>query len=314
MSTTYPHKNYTRKATNGMMTDPQRDFVRSLYARVNALIEKANPAQQQAVVEAIEPVAPFIVAALSEAEVEIRDASKTIDTLKAVETLLAPVKQAEQAAEQKAKVAEYPGLDGFDRIISNKFGKACQRCGTYVNTGEGFAAQRGSWITICKPCASTDPIKAAIDAQIKLEKERAEQEALRVLRIELTGATKQLSHRIVGLTGSMTKDKAIRIVLPGAVVEVDNSEAAYAVSLDYTKPGVVRHTGGPGYLQVFPVGTERAIEIVALLLFMSDVELAEAQAAYGIHFHSCGRCNAPLSDDLSKARGLGPDCYSKVGF
>jgi hypothetical protein len=301
---------------DGLMTDPQRGFVRSLYSQVNELLPLADIALQQTILSTLTPVAPHIAGALSDAPVEYQHASPTIDSLKAVLTLLGPVKAAVQEAKAKAEAAQYPYLQGAERVITNKFAKKCVVCASIVGAGEGLAAKMPyGWATYCKECASVDPAQMAAERAAAAEKLRAEQDAVRVLQAQLRDQTMELHDRIVETTGSTTKDKAIRIVLPGKVVDVDNSEAAYQVSIDIdTQKGVQRHTGGPGYLQVFPVGLERAIEIVTMLNDMSDVELAQVQAAYGMHFHECGRCGAPLSDDTSKARGLGPDCYSKVGW
>jgi hypothetical protein len=54
-----------------------------------------------------------------------------------------------------------------------------------------------------------------------------------------------------------------------------------------------------------------AIRLIEFLIAADPADLAEYQAAYGRHFHRCGRCGSPLSDRDSKARGLGPDCARK---
>jgi hypothetical protein len=36
-----------------------------------------------------------------------------------------------------------------------------------------------------------------------------------------------------------------------------------------------------------------------------------ASAAYGHHFRRCGVCSRQLTDELSRARGIGPECYKK---
>lgn len=40
---------------------------------------------------------------------------------------------------------------------------------------------------------------------------------------------------------------------------------------------------------------------------------AEARQRYGQEIGRCGVCNRRLTDDLSRARGIGPDCWTRVG-
>jgi len=36
-------------------------------------------------------------------------------------------------------------------------------------------------------------------------------------------------------------------------------------------------------------------------------------ARYGQEIGSCGRCNRRLTDDLSRERGIGPECWKAFG-
>jgi hypothetical protein len=61
--------------------------------------------------------------------------------------------------------------------------------------------------------------------------------------------------------------------------------------------------------------TERVPRTTALkwLELVSDGTLAiDAQARYGQNIGRCGICNRALTDEASRARGIGPDCYARM--
>jgi hypothetical protein len=39
-----------------------------------------------------------------------------------------------------------------------------------------------------------------------------------------------------------------------------------------------------------------------------------AMARFGLHFTVCGRCGSPLTNDLSRELGIGPDCRQHLGW
>jgi len=57
-----------------------------------------------------------------------------------------------------------------------------------------------------------------------------------------------------------------------------------------------------------PLGTGQAAKAV-LRKIAADVE--GAAAAYGHEMGRCGFCHLPLTNDVSRARGIGPDCAKK---
>jgi hypothetical protein len=50
---------------------------------------------------------------------------------------------------------------------------------------------------------------------------------------------------------------------------------------------------------------------VEALVALSPAELTEAQARYGRELGVCGACGRHLTDEASRARGLGSECAKK---
>lgn len=229
------------------------------------------------------------VAQLSRAEI-----SRKIDEQLQANKAKAAEVQAVEATKIKTLLPGVPASAG--RVVVNRYGGRCCSCGTQVAVGAGHAFQIHNWSIICSPCASTSPAERSAKAQAA-DAERKAFEA----------AVKALAERV-----GATRDGKVRFVLPGEAVAIDNSEAAYQLNL--VSPYIERHVGGVGRVVAHKVGAAKGTEIVNLLLALGSAALVEAQAAYGRHFHHCGRCGSPLSDDGSKARGLGPECARKGGF
>lgn len=226
-----------------------------------------------------------------------RDAHVTIDTLFAVGNLL----------DKALSAGKFPGIPSTaTRIITNRFAKRCSVCKTNVEAEAGHAAQvNGAWLTFCATCATTDPAVALAEAKAKEAAEVAAAEAKREQMRRVRALIFQLKDRVQD-----TRDHAVRFVVPGTVLDVDNSEAAYKVCWG-AKVFVVRQTGAPGSVRSVNLGLDSIEKLLTHVLGMTNAELVEAQSLYGQHFHECGRCGSPLSDDDSKARGLGPDCARK---
>lgn len=126
----------------------------------------------------------------------------------------------------------------------------------------------------------------------------------------LRAAMFALKDRVVELTGSQTRDRCLRVCVPAHVLGVDDQpDAAYLISWAYAWKGAERHTGGVGSIRKIEVSEASAVKLVEFLLAATPDEFTGYQAAYGQHFHACGRCGSPLTDKDSKARGLGPTCY-----
>lgn len=50
----------------------------------------------------------------------------------------------------------------------------------------------------------------------------------------------------------------------------------------------------------------------AILTAIRDTGPAASMVLYGQHIGSCGRCGRTLTDAVSRARGIGPDCWGKM--
>jgi hypothetical protein len=57
----------------------------------------------------------------------------------------------------------------------------------------------------------------------------------------------------------------------------------------------------------FPVKGETRKAVLAAIA----ADPAEASGRYGRHFQRCGRCHKQLTDEVSRQRGIGPDCFKK---
>ena len=57
---------------------------------------------------------------------------------------------------------------------------------------------------------------------------------------------------------------------------------------------------------------KRAVESATRLAMLSPAEQVEAMSLYGREIGKCGRCGRHLTDEVSRALGLGPECASKM--
>lgn len=73
-----------------------------------------------------------------------------------------------------------------------------------------------------------------------------------------------------------------------------------------------RLVGAPGAYKRYPIkGAEKAK--IAAWIAVPDQAVAAAQL-FGQKKSACGRCGAPLTDQLSREIGLGPDCREMAGW
>jgi hypothetical protein len=181
------------------------------------------------------------------------------------------------------------------RTIRNKRAGKCLSCGVKVPEGKGWAMQglpdaRG-WAVLHDECA----------------------DSLSNDRLGLVGLLTNLGFRIRTLTGTDTRDHAVRLAVDFITGDGDGSQPVIFLRVCWgvAGMGVEVVTGGPGAVHRTPVGARRASTITRNLLALSDDALAKAQADYGQKMGECGRCGAPLTDVESRRIGLGPDCAGK---
>ena len=71
---------------------------------------------------------------------------------------------------------------------------------------------------------------------------------------------------------------------------------------------VERHVGAPGDVNKTPLATAQAVTLGTRIMNLNDESFVAAQALYGQAMGQCGRCGSPLTDQVSRAQGLGPEC------
>jgi len=68
---------------------------------------------------------------------------------------------------------------------------------------------------------------------------------------------------------------------------------------------ITKLIGAPGDFR--KVRVTKATQVAVLNEIAQDP--AAAMKAFADHFTACGRCCSPLTDEVSRERGLGPDCF-----
>lgn len=178
------------------------------------------------------------------------------------------------------------------RCIRNRRAGKCLSCGVKVAEGKGWAMQglpdaRG-WAVLHEECA----------------------DSLANDRTGLVGLLTNLGHRVRTITGTDTRDHAVRLAVDFITGQGDGSQPVIFLRVCWgvAGMGVEVVSGAPGNVRRTPMGARRAVAVVTNLLTLSDGALAKAQADYGQKMGECGRCGAPLTDVESRRLGLGPDC------
>lgn len=181
------------------------------------------------------------------------------------------------------------------RTMRNRRAGKCLSCGVKVAEGKGWAMQglpdaRG-WAVLHDECA----------------------DSLANDRTGLVGMLTNLGHRVRTMTGTDTRDHAVRLAVDFITGQGDGSQPVIFLRVCWgvAGMGVEVVSGAPGDVRRTPLGARRATAIVGNLLALSDEALAKAQADYGQKMGECGRCGAPLTDVESRRIGLGPDCAGK---
>jgi hypothetical protein len=293
----------------------QINFLSSLLAETEAGLAAAAEKGAADVLAAVtEALTPEIAAAMKavrdgSALIESRDASKAIDALlKKINPMLKPF----------TAVALPVGLASFnaEKVISNRFAKGCNVCSERVDAGAGHALLvNGSWLTICKACAEIDPAdrEAALaaereEARARVAAEQAERQALEEARQAARADVRALSIDLFNRAGVIGQSK------PDVHIAIANVTGSN--DLDFFR--VVRVSGRILTYRIIgghideSLDIEQAVKVLERLAVTEDIP--GALAAYGREIGRCGRCHRHLTDEDSRAAGLGPDCASKMGF
>jgi hypothetical protein len=297
----------------GLATDKQVDFLQRLFAEAQEALPKVeDPTVVASVTHRVEAVQDVLVIVL-QGQVPQRDAaSSTITTLIAVvDDLRSALRKA------TAPVA----LRGYKRVITNRYAKPCVGCHQDVPAQEGFAAlgSRG-WVTVCNRCANETAEQraereaqeaiAAAEAQAQAQEAAAEAKA----KADQASAERKADQAdlnlladhlfvVAGLDGHVTPE--IRIAIPSGG---DND-------LDFLrlrkKNGTVRAFRVIGGHADQPLDPKPATTILTRFM-LSNASVTEAMALYGQELGYCGRCGRHLTDESSRAAGLGPVCAGEV--
>jgi hypothetical protein len=206
------------------------------------------------------------VLGITDVDAFIRDQKWDLLTSKSASTVIDKIKSIKvKPADERFATA--------DRVITNRFDKACADCGNVVPTGAGFAVQIGDkWATYHKvgECGS------------------------KVAPFDLDTALTDVSNCYVAL--------------PSATGNNDLDFFGVRTSRTSKRRYIVRVIGG--HSDTIIKGAE-ARKVAERLTALSPDELQEAVVRYGLAIGKCGLCNRHLTDEASRQRGLGPECASK---
>lgn len=214
---------------------------------------------------------------IDEAGIDALIAECSVDRLTARSASLA----IDEVKKIKVTMSGTSHLPKAERTISNRFAKPCALCGHEVESGAGYACLvNGSWLTYhkegqCPEGAAPAPAKGLTDLLVNVVDG--------YFALRSTGHNDLVFYRVATNKGFHNPAKKgqrfVQIVIGGRSNET--------------------LTG------------KRAAQAAERLAELSPAEQVEAMALYGREIGSCGRCGRHLTDEASRARGLGPECASK---
>lgn len=204
-------------------------------------------------------------------------------------------------------------------ITGTRYAGTCISCSDDVAAGSGYAVLLGRWRVLCDRCAAETAeqeaerkaaeraaraeaqAQAAAEAQAAYEARRAAAEAERRLGGEVAAFAIDLLTR-AGVDGDKVPE--VRLAIPGVTNDLDflRVRAQRGKSVR-----VLRVIGGHDDQ---PLGIAQAHAVLERALFVDDIP--EAVATFGRELGHCGRCGRHLTDEVSRALGLGPDCASRM--
>ena len=211
-----------------------------------------------------------------------RDASEMIEKLKAITPSAASSVKTSPLLDKLP--AEIRAMN-VARCIVNKFGKECWLCGNRVEAGSGLAYTFGDrgWTTI------------HADGECPQPKEGSRVHLLATAWIgqncpnrgyayfALTSHTGNNDLDFYSLTPNRNGDMVLRRILGGQAFE-----SCPVTSLTEAK------------------------RVIEKLQHMTTDEIDDAQKAFADNLGRCFRCGRTLTDEVSRARGIGSDCAEKL--
>lgn len=268
--------------TNGFTSQRQIDWIRSMMSEVDSLAAAVvDPTIITAVVTTIGTIDVRLTPKVGQQgdtlwqEVPTSTASAAIDSLKAAITLL------KAAAPAAAPDPDTAALPPHSRRMVTRFNGKCRSCGATTTAGVDWAIQTPTgWQAWCRPCAAGQAVVPAVDH-----------------RAEYRKAVKAL----FAAAGIEEQD---RPVLRVAIPSEGQNDLDFLV---FTGRNAYRTIGGRSDQ---PLAHEQAVTLVQRTLAHG---VLTALAAYGRHLGRCGVCSRHLTDEASRAAGIGPVCASRIG-
>jgi len=281
--------------TDGFASEKQRAFALRLVADIEAA-EPGLPADLATAVGAMIAGIDGLATVLSDnvaddgtpawRTVPTRQMSTVIDGLKAVSTLVANYKPADPAL---AAVGQH------DRAMVTRFDGKCHRCGERTTAGTDWAVQAGgAWKAWCRDCASGATAAKQDDLAAQQEADRA-----------ASALAHQQAEQVFGAVGTnVLNGNAVRFAVPGD----DGALRFYILKAGKRRFFMVQIVGGHAPQ---PVTVERHRQVLADLCFIGDEGIRAAVVRYGKEIGECGICGRTLTDEESRAAGIGPVCAGR---
>lgn len=189
----------------------------------------------------------------------------------------------DQLRKIEVKRAGTDHLPKGERTIVNKYANPCALCGHAVPAGAGHAVLvNGKWLTYHKAGeCSSEPVAKPLDVQA------------------LFG---DLTDGFYALPSSGTNDIVFYAIA--------TNKGVYDASKKGLR-GIYMVVGGHKDRKLHGAQAESALK---RLIALSPAERTEAQALYGREIGRCGVCGRHLTDEVTRKRGIGNDCASKLGI
>jgi hypothetical protein len=304
----------------------QTDLIRRLFSGITTAVEalpEGDPTVA-AIEAALASHQSSLVKVLSEDELSSRDASKLIDALFRAERQLPPtevrwvnerdrwllrgavsvlvpgatVTTTTRNGTKPATVGEVVRVEG-----AVAFATVAPRVEVEVPEGVHVNA-KGELVTVKKTRSSGQTV-AYIDGRYEGKRGLAGLSATTLATPEQVAAANPAAALVARVNPESSE---VRLVLPTVGDGAVNLVAFWVITVD----GCVYQTiGGAGDVPISRTASEAVITRAAEL---SDEELRAAVTAYGVELGTCGSCGRSLTNDDSRAAGIGPVCVTKGVF
>lgn len=293
--------------TSSSASTKQINFISSLFADAKAGFEQVDAVVVDQLTPKIKSIQPTLVAVIQKAEVDKRDASHAIsvllDVTRVLKAHLAPALPAGLAALKP------------ERVIPNRFGAPCALCGIRAETGQGYAVLAPTWKTICAECAEADPAERQAALAAEHEAKRAEKEALRLAALARQDAEREHQRAARALAIDLFrraevqghKRPNVRLAIPS-----NGANDLDFLNVKRSSDGSVQVLRVIGGHADQPLAAAQAVALLERIACTADIPAAIV--TYGTELGVCGRCGRHLTDEDSRAAGIGPDCASRLGW